>query len=169
MKTALVYSLNSQHTSKVAELIKEHLKGKVAVVNIETAGFDELLKYDLLIIGVSTWFDGELPNYWDEYLPGIEEHDFSGKTVALFGLGNQKEYPDNYQDAIGILADFFEQRGAKIVGYTSAEGYSFEKSLGVKEGQFFGLAIDSCHNEKQKKQMVHDWVTDIFNTVKIRK
>jgi flavodoxin I len=29
--------------------------------------------YDQMILGVSTWFDGELPNYWDEFVPAIED------------------------------------------------------------------------------------------------
>ncbi len=169
MKTALVYSFNSQHTSRVAAMIKEFVKGKVTEVNMENASFDELLNYDLLIIGVSTWFDGELPNYWDEYLPGIEEYDFSGKKIALFGLGNQKEYPENYQDAMGILADFFGKRGAEIIGFTKTDGYEFESSAAVKDGKFCGLAIDNCHNEKQKKQMIQDWIAKIFNFKQTKK
>lgn len=169
MKTALVYSFNSQHTSKVAAVMKEFLKGKVNEVNIEDAGFDELLKYDLHIMGVSTWFDGELPNYWDEYLPGLEEQDYSGKKIAIFGLGNQKEYPENYQDAMGILADFFSNRGAEIIGSTETDGYEFESSAAVKDGKFCGLAIDSCHTEKQKKQMVEQWVSVIQSGKVVKK
>jgi flavodoxin I len=161
MKTALVYSFNSQHTSKVAEVIKEHIKGKFAEVNIETASFDELLKYDFLIMGVSTWFDGELPNYWDEYLPGIEEQNFSKKKVALFGLGNQAGYPENYQDAMGILADFFSKRGAEITGHTSAGGYKFEGSAAVKNGMFCGLAIDSSFAAKKVSKIVNEWLQSI--------
>jgi len=166
MKTALVYSFNSQHTSKVAEMIKEQIKGKFAEVNIETASFDELLKYDFLIIGVSTWFDGELPNYWDEYLPGIEDKDFTGKKVALFGLGNQKGYPENYQDAIGILADFFGQRGAEITGHTSTGGYHFEGSAAVKDGLFCGLAVDSSFAAKKVSKIVKEWLQSLKMTEK---
>ncbi len=169
MKTALVYSFNSQHTSKVAAIMKEFLKGKVNEVNIEDAGFDELLKYDLLIMGVSTWFDGELPNYWDEYLPGLEEQDYSGKQIAIFGLGNQKEYPENYQDAIGILADFFGNRGAEIIGFTKTDGYKFESSAAVKDGKFCGLAIDSSYPSKQIKEMAEKWVNALEVSNKERK
>lgn len=48
-----------------------------------------------MIVGASTWFDGELPTYWDELVPELESLDLKGKKVAIFGLGDQKNYPDN--------------------------------------------------------------------------
>ncbi len=162
MKTALVYSQHSENTAKIVAIINDYLKEKITEVNVENASFDELLKYDLLILGISTWFDGELPNYWDEYLPGLEELDFSGKKVAIFGLGNQAGYPENYQDAMGILADFFKSRGAEIIGYTSADSYSFECSLAVKDGQFCGLAIDTSFPAEKTKKLIEEWVDGFF-------
>lgn len=163
MKIALVYSKHSEHTAVIAGMIKNELNDKnLTEVNVEDASFDELLNYDFLILGASTWFDGELPNYWDEYLPGLEDQDFTGKKVALFGLGNQAGYPENYQDAIGILAGFFESRGAEITGYTSTAGYQFESSAANKNGTFCGLAIDSSFNEKIKAAKVSEWVRKIL-------
>jgi flavodoxin I len=162
MKIALVYSKHSEHTAAVAALIQEQLTIKATEVNVEDAPFDALLNFDLLILGASTWFDGELPNYWDEYLPGLEDKDFSGKKIALFGLGNQTGYPENYQDAIGILADFFESRGAEIIGHTNTDGYQFESSASIRNGKFCGLAIDSSFTENQIKSLVSDWLSIII-------
>jgi len=157
MKTALVYSTHSEHTSGIAKLIKEHLKSKATEVNVEDTSFDELQKYDLLILGVSTWFDGELPNYWDEYLPGIDDQDFTGKKIAIFGLGNQIKYPENYQDGMGILAEFFKKRGGEIIGYTDAKTYKFESSAAFENGQFCGLAIDNSFPKAKTTSLVSDW------------
>ena len=54
-------------------------------------------------------FDSELPTYWDEMIPEIESLDLKDKKVALFGLGDQIGYPDNFVDGTGILADAFEK------------------------------------------------------------
>ena len=54
------------------------------------------LSHKNMILGVPTWFDGELPNYWDEFVPAIEDLDLKGKTIAIYGLGNQVEYPENF-------------------------------------------------------------------------
>jgi flavodoxin I len=37
----------------------------------------------------------------EEFLPQLVDVDFSGKTVALFGLGNQDKSPDEFVDAMG--------------------------------------------------------------------
>ncbi|HCC30402.1 MAG TPA: flavodoxin, partial [Marinilabiliales bacterium] len=73
--------------------------------------------YENFILGVPTWFDGELPNYWDEFIPELEEADLKGKTFALYGAGDQKGYPENFVDAMGILAELLEKRGGKIIGF----------------------------------------------------
>lgn len=83
--------------------------------------------YDNLIIGVSTWFDGELPTYWDELIPELETLDLKGKRVALFGLGDQVNYPDNFADGLGLLGDAFEKAGASLVGFTPTKDYSFNR------------------------------------------
>lgn len=45
------------------------------------------LSYNNLILGVPTWFDGELPNYWDEFVPALEEMHLSGKKNRHFWAG----------------------------------------------------------------------------------
>ncbi|HEY0664253.1 MAG TPA: flavodoxin domain-containing protein, partial [Thiobacillaceae bacterium] len=84
---------------------------------------------------------------WEEFLPKIEQLDFSGKTIALFGLGNQDKYPDEFVDAMGILHEFFVARGAKIVGQWPADGYDFISSKALVNDEFVGLVLD---HENQK-------------------
>ena len=50
----------------------------------------EFESFDNIIAGTSTWFDGELPTYWDEFMPEIESIDMTGKKVALFPPGDQR-------------------------------------------------------------------------------
>jgi len=107
--TAIFYSFNSNKTAKIGAKIAELFgKENIDIINVETTTAAEFNKYELLILGVPTWFDGELPNYWDELLPALEDSDFKGKKVAIFGLGDQKNYPENFCDAIGIMANFLE-------------------------------------------------------------
>lgn len=161
-KIGIVYSFNTTHTSKVAKKIKDALKdAEVEDVNVEDIDAETFTAYDNLIIGASTWFDGELPNYWDEFVPEIEEMDLSGKKIAIFGLGDQKNYPQNFADALGIMADLLESCGADVVGYTSADGYSFESSKAYEEGQFKGLAIDNSNQGALTNERVVKWVEQL--------
>ena len=111
-----------------------------------------------MIVGSSTWFDGELPNYWDEFVPEIEDTDLSGKKVAIFGLGDQKNYPQNFADAIGILAELLSGCGAEIIGYTPADEFDYEYSRAEKNGQFMGLAIDTSNQAALTNERVVKWV-----------
>jgi flavodoxin I len=91
-------------------------------------------------------------------VPDLEEMDLKGKTIALFGLGDQKGYPENFLDGVGILAEIFEARGASMVGFTSTEGYSYESSRAERGDQFCGLAIDYESQGSLNKERVTAWV-----------
>ena len=160
--TAIVYSFSSNKTAKIAERICEDFKDiAIEKVNAETITVEQFQKYDNLILGVPTWFDGELPDYWDEFGPAIEDMNLKGKKIALYGLGDQKSYPENFLDAIGILAELVESRNAKIVGLWKIEGYSFEKSRAQRGDNFLGLGIDFETQATLNKTRVAGWVNQL--------
>ena len=65
-KIGLFYAAKAERTSWVAEKIqKEFGEDKIEVVAIEQAWQNDFAAYDCFIVGASTWFDGELPTYWD--------------------------------------------------------------------------------------------------------
>jgi len=163
-KIGLFYSFNSNKTAKIAGIIFNAFSGDaVQQVNVEDVKKEQFLEFDNLIIGVPTWFDGELPDYWDELLPALEEIDFSNKKVAVFGLGDQKGYPENFCDAIGIMAAFFEERGAVLVGEFPLEGYQFEGSKAVRNGRFLGLALDQENQARLTNGRIEQWVANLRN------
>ena len=155
MKTiALLYSFNSVKSAKIASKIAENLKGyKIETLNIENCQGEEFLSYDGFILSV--------PNYWDEILPALEKLELNGKKVALFGLGDQKNYPENFCDAVGILAGFFAERGAKIIGFTSREGYDFESSKALKDNYLSGLLLDQENQSKLTDERIQRWTKQL--------
>jgi len=161
-KTALIYSFNTKKSGQVAENIKEAFNDdSVDMLNAEEINEATFTSYDQLILGVPTWFDGELPNYWDEFVPAIEEMDLSKVKVAIYGLGDQKGYPENFQDGIGLMAEILEAQGAEIVGFTSIKGYTFEKSKAQRGESFVGLAIDFENQGSLNKKRIPDWVKEL--------
>jgi flavodoxin I len=157
-KIGIVYSFHTQNTSAIAEMVADKLvKYKVEKVNIEEASSDDFLKYDLLIIGSATWFEGEIPNHWDEFLPSIEELDFTNKKVAFFGLGDQVAFPDYFGDAIGRLADFFESRGAKLIALFPNKDYTFEQSYALRGNKFIGPIFDFDNQADLNEERVDKW------------
>lgn len=165
-KIGLYYSFDTNKTSRVAEKIKEAFE-KQSDVEIVPVDVDEKLteeqfiELDHMLLGAATWMDGELPYYWDEFVPALEDLEMEGKKVAVFGLGDQKNGTQNFQDAIGILARLVESRGAKLYGFTSTEGYTFERSFGVRDGKFMGLSIDIENQAALTDERVEAWVKQL--------
>ena len=160
MKTiGLFYAMTGAKTSHIAENIREDLRRVQVkeVVLIEKAWQNDFQAYDNMIVGASTWFDGELPTYWDELVPELESLDLKGKKVAIFGLGDQKNYPDNFVDGMGILADAFQKAGAELVGFTSTDGYTFNQSRAVRGEKFCGLVIDQENQAQLTSKRIADW------------
>ena len=108
-KTAIIYSFNTRNTANVAkEIVEKFGASEMEEVNAEDINGEKFLSYNNVVLGVPTWFDGELPNYWDEFVPELETLNLKGKKIALFGIGDQVGYPENFVDAIGVLADIIE-------------------------------------------------------------
>ena len=161
-KTAIIYSFNTKKTGKIASQIRETFNDpSIEMVNAEDISDELFLSFDQIIMGVPTWFDGELPNYWDEFVPALEDMDLKGKKIALFGLGDQKGYAENFLDGVGIMAEILEAQGAALVGFTSTEGYEFESSRALRNDQFLGLAIDYENQGSMNKQRVSAWVDQL--------
>ena len=161
-KIGLFYATKADKTTWVAEKIqKEFGKDRIEVVPIEQAWQNDFAAYDCFIVGASTWFDGELPTYWDELLPELRTMELKGKKVAIFGLGDQIRYPENFADGIGLLAEVFEGDGATLVGFTSSEGYTFERSRALRGNQWCGLVIDLDNQSEQAKKKIKEWCEQV--------
>lgn len=167
-KTAIIYSFNSNKTAKAAEKIIEVFgKDKIQPLNAETVTEKEFLSFDNLILGVPTWFDGELPNYWDEFVPALKDMDMKGKTIAIFGLGDQVGYPENFADGVGVLGRLLRDRGARLAGYTSRENYEFEASAAIEDGKFMGLVLDQENQARFSKSRIENWVRGLEKELNI--
>lgn len=154
--------MNTLKTAQAAHKIEAAMgKDNVKAVGIEDAWTDDFKAFDNIIIGTSTWFDGELPTYWDEIKPEIESMNLKGKKIAVFGLGDQKKYPENFADGVGILAEAFENAGAEIVGMTPIKGYNFEQSQALRDGRFLGLVIDVENQSDLTVKRIESWVNQL--------
>lgn len=169
-KVGIFFGTDTGNTRKVAKNIAK-LLGDVAGKpdNIKNVSVDDLLAYDVLILGSPTYGDGELPGLtagtstesWEEFLPNLSGADFSGKTIALYGLGDQVGYPANFVDAIGMLYDAFADCGAQFIGFTSTEGYEFDRSKAVLDDQFVGLVLDEDNQKELTEGRLADWLKQI--------
>ena len=70
--------------------------------------------------------------------------DLKGKKVAIFGLGDQGGYGDNFCDAMDELKTCFANQGAEIVGAWPTEGYDHMESKSVEGDKFVGAPQPTC-------------------------
>lgn len=162
MKTIGLFYCAGKATSVIVQKLKTAFGNfKIELIPIETVKKSDFEAYNNIIMGVSTWFDGELPACWDEIVPELKTIDMQTKRVAIFGLGDQQNYADNFVDGIGILADVVEANGAKLVGLTSIEKYVFNKSTAVKGNHFLGLALDVDNQSDKTDERIKKWVEQL--------
>ena len=163
-KIGLFFGSDTGNTETVAEKIIEILENKdIDLINIYDAKAEDFTQYDDLILGLSTWHDGELQSDWDTFFIEFSEIDFTNKTVALFGLGDQYVYADYFVDGIGIIGEVVINNGGKIIGKWSTEGYEHTESKAeVEEGTFLGLALDEDNQPELTDERVETWVEQII-------
>lgn len=161
-KIGLFYASSTGNTEDVAKLIKEKISGvEVELHNVSDCTDDAMEQYEFIIIGASTWGEGDLQDDWEEFFPNLSNTDFSDKTVALFGLGDQEEYCDNYLDAMGTIYDEVIKEGATVVGSWSTDGYEYDESTAIRDGEFVGLALDEDNQYDLTDERVSRWVEQI--------
>ena len=137
------------------------------VLEVSSINSNDFLRFDFLILGVPTWFVGELEPDWDDYFPDFEKIDFTGKDIAIFGLGDQYGYPDNFVDGIGILAEVIIKNGGNIIGYWPNKGYDFNKSIGLApNGMFYGLALDEDNEPELTDERIKYWIEGLLKFLK---
>jgi flavodoxin I len=166
MKIGLFYGSDTGRTTAVAEQIKENLANKLDIDMHDVVDFNrtDIEKYDYLIIGLSTWYDGELQSDWDSNFNEFSEIDFTDKTIALYGLGDQIVYCEYFVDGVGILGEKILESGGSLIGKWSTEGYLHTDSKAeLDEGEFCGLALDEDTQEEMTAERIVTWCDQIYN------
>ncbi len=177
MKTiGLFFGTDSGTTRLIAKKIARALKQRVGddcvskPMNINRVTCDELLAYDVLILGTPTYGEGQLPGKasrnseesWREFLPSLQGVDFSGRQIALYGLGDQEEYPATFLDGMRDLHDAFAAAGAEMIGRSPIAGFEFKQSRAVEQGHFIGLALDQHLQHLLTDQRIEAWLDGLL-------
>jgi len=158
-KIAIVYGTSTGVTESVAEKIKKAV-GDAEVFDVAKITTDDLAPFDFLFLGASTTGYGDLQDDWDAFLPDFDSFDFSGKKVALFGLGDSSSYPDTFVDGMGTIYEALKDK-VEIVGATSTDGYTYDESIAIVDGKFVGLPLDDDNEFDQTDARLESWLKDI--------
>ncbi|MEO0439110.1 MAG: flavodoxin [Pseudomonadota bacterium] len=167
MKIGMVFGSTTGNTEDAAELIRAELAGRVeAVHNVQGMELQDMTQYDVLLVGIPTWDIGQLQEDWERRLMDVANLDFDGVQVAFFGDGDQFGYPDNFQDAMGIIRELFVACGAKAdIGHWPAEDYDYQESKALINGKFVGLALDDLQQPEKSEERIQGWVSQVLEEV----
>jgi flavodoxin I len=157
----IFYGSSTGNTKDIAKKIAKALSDNtVESFDVASASAD-FSAYDLVLFGSSTWGLGDLQDDWDSFIAEVKSADLSGKKVALFGTGDSSSYSDTFGDALSKIYDVVKDKGVKLIGQVSTDGYSFDSSESVIDGQFVGLLVDEDNEPGKTDQRVSLWVDQI--------
>jgi flavodoxin I len=133
MKKALVvFGSTSGNTAFLAQYVAAGLEKagyEVNVVNVKNAHVSDFDNYDLVVLGSSTWdgpkqeglsgkdqnknIQGNLQLDMKVFAKEVEQYDFKGKAVAVFGVGHHSyTFTAN---AANLLEELVKQRNGTLV------------------------------------------------------
>ncbi|MCI2424449.1 flavodoxin [Candidatus Acetothermia bacterium] len=119
MRTAIVvFGSTTGNTERLAGSVAEGLKEgavKVTVKNVTQTKVEELGAYDCIILGSSTWGLGELQDDFVPFYEKLANVTLNGKKAAVFGTGDENTFPDNFCEAVDILAERLVKCGAVMI------------------------------------------------------
>ncbi len=166
-KIALFYGPQGGSVEKVAKMIRERVGDRVDLIPVEQASAEDINKYENIIFGLSTvgadsWTMDHTSDPWAHIVADLDKVEYSGKTFALYGLGNQVMYPNHFVDAMGVLGRELLRRGARIVGQQPVVDYDFEESQAVIDDHFIGLPLDEDTEPEKTPERLDKWLAGIL-------
>lgn len=85
----------------------------------------------------------------------------TGKTIALFGLGDSSTYSDTFVDGMGIIYRALLEKGCKFIGKVDRSNYSFDSSEAEIDGELVGLALDEDSESQKTSARLDEWLKAI--------
>lgn len=164
-KIGIFYGSTTGTTKKIAGDIARVLGvGEEDVHDVASASPSEVGKYDILVLGTSTWGSGELQDDWYDFIAGLSVLDLRGKKVALFGCGDET-MSDTFCSAVGEIHDRLKDTGAEFIAPYNVVGYHFDHSDAIPENdvEAEGLLLDEVNHPELTAARIAGWATLIHN------
>ena len=159
-KIGLFFGSDTGITEELTHEIVEAFDN-IVVKEISQANTLDFQEYDAIILGLSTWYDGDLQSDWETFFEEFKTIDFTGKKVAIYGLGDQIGYAEYFIDGVGILAEVIIQNGGEVIAKWPVKGYRHTDSKAIipnDEGYFYGLALDNDNESDLNEGRINSWL-----------
>lgn len=157
-RIGIFYGSSTGNTEAAAEKIQQALGSNADLFNVSSTPASKVAEYDNVILGTSTWGMGDLEDSMYTFVEDLAKVDLKGKTIALFGMGDQNSYSDTYCDGMGHIYEAINGKGATIIGAVDTDGYDYSSSISVVDDQFVGLALDEDNQSDLTEGRINAWV-----------
>ena len=163
-KIAIFFGPLNGSVHRIAKLVASRIGTEtVDLIPIIEATTADLDKYSRIIFGISTigkdtWQQKFDNNDWSKFFPVVSKYDFTGKKVAIFGLGDHITYAYHFVDSMGLLGKTIKNNGGELFGNVATEGYTFQDSEAIVEGKFIGLPVDEDFESELTEERVSAWI-----------
>ncbi len=161
-KTCIIYGSSTGTCQAIAEKIAEKLGVDSAdVFNVADIDGNTTDAYQNVLLGSSTWGAGELQDDWYDGLETLKGAALAGKVEAFFGCGDAESYGDTFCGALGEIYEALKDKGITVVGQVATDGYTFDDSAAVIDGQFIGLPLDDVNEDDKTDERIDAWLDSI--------
>lgn len=134
------------------------------VHNVANAAPSKLGDYKTLILGTSTWGNGELEDDWYDFVDGAQALDLKGHNMAVFGCGDES-MTDTFCNGVGELYTRMLPTGVTPVGVFDADVYDFNNTEARIDGRIVGLLLDEVNHPELTDERIDMWATEVKNAV----
>lgn len=164
-KIGIFYGSSTGTTAHVAMEIANRLEVEEKdVYDVSKSEPSQVGEYNVLLMGTSTWGDGDMQEDWYDFANGLEALDLSAKYFAVFGCGDET-MRETFCSGIGKLYSKLCKTGAKPIGEFNENGYCFNHSGADINGKVVGLVLDEVNHPELTSDKINKWVDKIKETI----
>ncbi len=160
-KIGIFYGTTTGTTLEVAEKIADRLGvNPQDVHDVANTAPSAVGDYDVLLIGASTWGDGDLQEDMATFLDGLQALDLREKEVAIFGCGDDS-MRDTFCNSVGKIYHKLHDAHPMFIAPFNNKGYDYSKSESDFEGIVVGLCIDNVNHPDETDARIDAWCDEI--------
>lgn len=156
-KIGIFYGTTTGTTKDIAEMIGSELNvAENDIHDVATTSPSTVGDYDVLLIGASTWGDGDLQADMATWLDGVGALDLRGKEVAIFGCGDDS-MSETFCNGVGEIYHRLHDAHPEFIAPFNNDGYEYSHSESDVKGMIVGLCIDNINHPDETPSRVREW------------
>lgn len=160
-KIGIFYGSTTGNTETVARQIAADLNvADQDIYDVSKTAPSAVGPYDVILMGCSTWGDGDMQEDMHDFIDGLSAVDLSGKMGALFGCGDES-MTETFCNAVGEMYDKLSKTGLKYIGQFNSDGFEYDHSEAVRNGHAVGLMIDNVNHPELTDAKISSWTDEI--------